>query len=67
MSENPQMTWIRSGALTSLVLAAGFALFRRWKTARLFAAFAAAFADKWRETRLASDVQKLLVKAGRDV
>jgi hypothetical protein len=66
LSDTPQMTWIRGGALASIVLAAGFALLRRWKTARLFAAFAVAFADKWRETRLASDVQRILVKAGRD-
>ena len=65
MAEDSQMTWIRGGTFASLALAAGFALFRRWKTARLFAAFAAAFAEKWREIRLARDVQKLLSKVGR--
>jgi hypothetical protein len=66
VSDNARMTWIRGGALVSLGLAALFAVFRRWKTARVFAAFTAAFAEKWRETRLAADVQKLLTKAGRD-
>ncbi|HKP97073.1 MAG TPA: hypothetical protein VJ385_15090 [Fibrobacteria bacterium] len=66
MAKDPQMKWIRGGAFASLALAAGFALFRRWKTARLFAAFAAAFAEKWREIRLAKDVQELLAKAGRE-
>jgi hypothetical protein len=60
-----QLNWIRGGTFTALALAAVFALMRRWKTARLFAAFAAAFAEKWRDIRLARDVQELLSKAGR--
>ena len=47
-----QMPWIRGGAVAALALAALFALLRRWKTARVFAAFAAGFAEKWRENRL---------------
>lgn len=66
MSDNPQMNWVRGGTLATFALAAGFALLRRWKIARLFAALAFAFADKWREDRLASDVRKMLAKAGRD-
>jgi hypothetical protein len=60
------MDWIRGGAAVSIGLAALFALLRRWKLARLCAAFAAAFAEKWREARLAGEVQRILAKAGRD-
>jgi hypothetical protein len=58
------MTWIRGGALASLALALMFALFRRWRLARVAAAFAAAFAEKWREVRLSREIRNVLAKAG---
>jgi hypothetical protein len=58
------MTWIRGGAFASLALALVFALFRRWKLAKVAAAFAAAFAEKWREVRLAKEIRNVLAKAG---
>lgn len=66
MAEGANMGWIRGGAAVSLFLAAGFALLRRWKSARVAAAFAAGFFVKWREARLAIDVKDALLKAGRD-
>jgi hypothetical protein len=66
VNDSGRMSWIRGGAVASLVLAAAFALLRRWKTARVFAACAAGFLEKWRETRLAQDVRNMLVKSGRN-
>ncbi|MDB5105166.1 MAG: hypothetical protein JWP91_2855 [Fibrobacteres bacterium] len=66
MGNDADMKWIRGGALSSLVLAVIFSLFRRWRLARLSAALSAAFVEKWRETHLGAHVRDLLAKAGRD-
>jgi hypothetical protein len=63
---DPESMWIRGGTFAALGLAAAFFLVRRWRTARFFAALAAACAERWREMRLASDVHSALSKAGRE-
>ena len=65
MRESAQMNWIRGGAAVSLVLAGVLSLFRRWRLARIAAAVAAAFVEKWRENRLGATVGDLLSKSGR--
>jgi len=46
---------------------AGISVYRgRWKSARLFGAFALAFAESWRDSRLAGKVGDVLAHARRD-
>ena len=67
MPDTSEMKWIRGGTLVSSLLAIGFAFLLRWKTARLFMAFAIAFGQKWQQSRLTKDVETLLKKIGGDV
>jgi hypothetical protein len=59
------IAWIRGGISVSLGLTFIFLLRRNWRAARITGAFAAAFAEKWRETRLARELSRLLAQAGR--
>lgn len=50
----------------SLGLAGIFAYRRSWKTARLFGGFALAFAESWRDSRLADKIGDVLAQARRN-
>ncbi len=65
MEDASKKTWIRTGLLLSLGLVLTFLFKGKWRLARIASAFAAAFISKWREKRLADEVNSLLVKAGR--
>lgn len=65
MDGNGKMNWVRAGAAVSIGLAGVFALFRRWRLARIAAAISAAFIEKWRENHLGAGVRDLLSKSGR--
>jgi len=66
MNPNAEHAWLRAGAGIFLALAAVFALLRRWKTARVFAGFAAACVVEWREARLGALVARVLAESGRN-
>ncbi len=65
MGGNVNMNWIRAGAAVCMALAGVLSLFRRWRLARIAAALAAAFIEKWRENHLGASVRDLLSKSGR--
>lgn len=65
MADKAQMTWIKGGTAFSLGLSLLFMLRGKWRLARIAGGFAAAFAEKWRETRLARELERILSQAGR--
>jgi hypothetical protein len=57
------MGWIKSGFILTASLAVLAWMFGKRRTASIGVGFAAAFACKWRETQLASEVHDLLAEA----
>ena len=59
------MAWIRGGLVFSLGLLLLFLMRRTWGMDRLAAGFALAFVEKWRENRMAGELDLLLSRTGK--